>query len=171
MINTIFTKSWIKKVSLNYSKTFKWSKFTLLIEKKERVWSVIFSFIILPHYLFLYLFDNNTEICNKYASRITSNHRRGTFLLIYLFIFFLFHHAKYPYFSFSPGIVSIPNGRCQACQPNVCPASRGCVWFISPRGLLVRPHSPRVSRAFFPAPRENPPRKTLHGRHKPVHLI
>lgn len=25
--------------------------------------------------------------------------------------------------------------------------------------------------SFFPAPRENPPRKTLHGRHKPVHLI
>lgn len=77
----------------------------------------------------------------------TSHQRRRFFWFIYFF--FLFHHAKYPYFSFSPGIVSIPNGPCQACQPNVCPASRGCVWFISPRGLLVRPHSPRVSRAFF----------------------
>lgn len=29
----------------------------------------------------------------------------------------------------------------------------------------------RFKSLFFPAPRENPPRKTLHGRHKPVHLI
>ena len=114
------------------------------LKKKERAWSIIFY-----NSITLYLSNNNTRICNirvVLVSRPLTTKRRRFFWFIYSFFFF---STKYPYFSFSPGIVSIPNGPCQACQPNVCRASRGCVWFISPRGLLVGPHSPRVSRAFF----------------------